>query len=43
MKEKGIAPILIVLLITLGIGGYILYQNQTKITSQPIVQPSPTP
>lgn len=45
MNQKGLAPILIVVLIALGIGGYVFYQNQTKITSQPqhTVQPSPTP
>lgn len=42
MKQKGLAPIIIVVLIALGIGGYLIYQNQGKITSQSVVQPSPT-
>ena len=41
-SQKGVAPILIVLLIALGVGGYLFYQNQAKVTSQPlsITQPS---
>lgn len=35
MKEKGLAPIIIVLLIALGIGGYLVYQNQNKTTPIP--------
>lgn len=38
MKQKGLAPILIVLLIALGIGGYLLYQKQ-----QQTIQAPPTP
>ena len=41
MKQKGLAPILIVLLIAVGIGGYLLYQKQLKPVSVP--QPSPSP
>lgn len=41
MKQKGLAPILIVLLIALAVGGYLLYQKQTKPVS--ISQSSPTP
>lgn len=33
MNQKGIAPILIIILIALGIGGYLLYQKQIKPTS----------
>lgn len=44
-KQRGFAPILIVLLIALGIGGYFVYKNysnnQTKVTPpQQISQPS---
>lgn len=46
-KQKGLAPILIVLLIAVGIGGYLLYQKQPKQIFQPqnpaISQSSPTP
>lgn len=34
-KQKGLAPILIVLLIALGIGGYLIYQKQAKPVSMP--------
>ncbi len=45
MKQKGFAPILIVLLIALAVGGYLLYQKQTRpdVVSQPVVQPSSNP
>jgi len=39
--SKGFAPILIVILIALAIGGYLLYQKQTK--PFPVSQPSPSP
>lgn len=41
MKQKGFAPILIVLLVALGIGGYLIYQKQAKPI--PVPQPSPSP
>jgi len=41
--ERGLAPILIVLLIALGIGGYLVYQKQTKPTSSRNTQPISTP
>lgn len=34
--QKGFAPFLIILLIAIAIGGYLIYRNQTKITSQPV-------
>ncbi len=40
-SQKGLTPLLIILLIALAVGGYLLYQNQTKPVS--ISQPSPTP
>lgn len=47
MKEKCIAPILIIVLIALGLGGYLFFQNQAKIISTPqpqtVTEPSPTP
>lgn len=45
INQKGLAPILIIVLIVLGIGGYFIYQNQTKSIpqTQPTIQPSPTP
>ena len=45
MSQKGLAPILIVLIIAALVGGYLIYQNQPKPTppSQPTTQPSPTP
>ncbi|MBI2085865.1 hypothetical protein HYT74_00830, partial [Candidatus Daviesbacteria bacterium] len=33
MKQKGLAPILIVLLIALAVSGYLIYQKQTKPVS----------
>ena len=45
MKQKGLAPILIVLLIALGVGGYLIYQKQIKpvnITQQ-TTQSTPAP
>lgn len=39
MSQKGLAPILIVILIAALIGGYLLYQNQNK----PTPQSSPNP
>lgn len=46
MKQTGLAPILIVVLIaTLAIGGYLIYSQQAKPTPPPqqTTQPSPTP
>lgn len=46
MPQKGLAPIVIVLLIALGIGGYLYYQNQNKTTPAPVqqtTQPTPIP
>ena len=44
-NQRGLAPIVIIFLIALGVGGYLVYQNLTKTTSQPqsVTQPSPTP
>lgn len=43
-KQKGLAPVLIVILIALIVGGYLLYQKQTKpVVFQPVAQPSPSP
>lgn len=43
-RQKGLVPILIVILIALAVGGYFVYQNQTKpVVSQPITQSSPIP
>lgn len=41
MSQKGLAPILIIVLIATLIGVYLLYQNQNKPSSQQITQPSP--
>ena len=38
MFQKGLSPILVVLLIALGIGGYLIYQNQSKLD---VSSPSP--
>lgn len=48
MNQKGLAPILIVLILAALVGGYLIYQKQTKTasTSQSATQsaiPSPTP
>ena len=45
MNQKGLSPILIVLILAALVGGYLVYQNQPKPTPspQPNVQPSPTP
>lgn len=44
-KSKGFAPIFIVIIIAALVGGYLLYQNQSKLTPpfQLITKPSPTP
>lgn len=46
-KQKGFAPILIVIIIAALVGGYLIYQNQTKPTPPPTTQltsaPTPTP
>lgn len=44
MREKGLVPILIVLILAALVGGYFTFQNQPKPTPspQPITQPSPT-
>lgn len=43
MKQKGLAPILIVLILAALVGGYFVYQNQSKSTppTQQTVQPTP--
>lgn len=45
VRQAGLAPILIVLLIAAiaGIGGYFVYQNQTKPSFPPQSAPQPTP
>ena len=45
MTQKGLAPILIVLLIALGIGGYLIYTNYSNNFTKPAkyVQITPTP
>ncbi|MDO8570375.1 MAG: hypothetical protein Q7R97_02220 [Candidatus Daviesbacteria bacterium] len=45
VRQAGFAPILIVILIALAVGGYLIYQNQPKpvVISQPIVQPTSAP
>lgn len=44
-RQKGIAPILVVILIAVAVGGYLLYQNQTKpvVVPQLVTQPSSSP
>lgn len=43
-KQKGLAPILIILLIALVVGGYLVYQKQTKpVVPQPVTQSAPNP
>lgn len=54
MSQKGLAPILVVILITLGIGSYILYSSKQSLnqesghkessqsTSSPTISPTPT-
>lgn len=46
-KQKGLASLLIILLITVAVGGYLMYQNQKSILepqqiSQPIFAPTPS-
>lgn len=45
MKQKGVTLILIVILIALalGVGGYMLYNQQAKPTPPPTTQPTPSP
>jgi len=46
MTQKGLAPILIVLILAALVGGFLVYQNQSKPASVPttlVTQPSPTP
>lgn len=45
MDQKGIAPILIIVLITLGLGGYLYYQKHPTNISAKVtnLQPTPTP
>lgn len=45
MKQAGFAPLLIVVLITLALGGYFIYQKQTKPTPSPqsTIQPTSAP
>lgn len=42
-ESKGFAPILIVVMIAALVGGYLLYQNQTKPTPLPTTQLTSTP
>lgn len=42
VRQAGLAPILIVVLIVLALGGYLIYQKQDK-TLFPFYTPSPTP
>lgn len=44
-RQKGLAPILIVILIALAVGGYLVYQKQTRPASlpQPTTQPTLSP
>lgn len=43
-KQKGLAPVLIIILVSLVVGGYLLYQKQTKpVVSQLVAQFSPSP
>ncbi|MDO8570435.1 MAG: PsbP-related protein [Candidatus Daviesbacteria bacterium] len=44
-ESKGFAPILIIILIALAVGGYLLYQKQVKpvATPQPVIQPTSVP
>ena len=45
MKQKGLAPILIVLLIATAISGYLIYQNQSAKPTSPVTtvaSPAPT-
>ena len=41
--QKGLAPILIVILIALAVGGYLVYQNQSKSVSPVKTDTSPAP
>lgn len=43
--QKGLAPILVVILIALAVGGYMFIQKQTKpvVLPQPVIQPSSSP
>ena len=45
IRQAGLAPILIVLIIATLVGGYLIYQNQPKLTPspKPTTQPSPSP
>lgn len=43
-RQKGIAPILIIILIAVAVGGYLIYQTQTKPVVVPqVIQPSSAP
>lgn len=43
MKQNGFSTVLILLIITVvGVGGYLIYQNQNKSTLQQTTQPLPT-
>ena len=45
MKQKGLTPMLIVLLVAAVIGGYLIYQNQSAKPTSPIItvaSPAPT-
>lgn len=41
-ESKGLAPLVIIILIALGLGGYLLYQKQFKSTSASKPSPAPT-
>ncbi|MBI4035579.1 hypothetical protein HY383_01395 [Candidatus Daviesbacteria bacterium] len=41
--QKGLAPILIVFLIALAVGGYLIYQKQIKPVPQHTTESTPTP
>lgn len=41
-KRKGLAPVLIVLLVALAVGGYLLYQRQTKPAPQSVASTETT-
>lgn len=45
MKQKGLAPIIIVLLIAAAIGGFLIYSGKINLnqTTTQVAQPSPTP
>lgn len=42
-NQKGLVPLLIIIILAALVGGYLVYQNQTKPTSQPVPQTTPSP